>query len=376
MDRTADVVIVGGGIRGLSIAYYLARSGARVSVVERGQIGAGASSANAGLVNASQKKPAHYTALSLLSGEMYPEFVAGLDVPVDYQRDGFLRVAETDAEAEGLARDAAAQSRVPGITVEVLDLRAARTLEPALSPRLVAASFCAQDGNLDPLKLVPAVGRAARRHGARILHHLEVTGIRVAGGRVAGVATREGEIATDTVVDAAGVFVPEIARMVGIQVPVLPQRGQMFQLEAMAPLLRRPVQALRQLASGTTMIGTTNEFVGHDRAVTYEAGGEILARAWRIVPALGGARVIRGWAGLRPMAPDGLPIYDAVPQVPGFFVAVGHSGITLAAVTAQVFLDLITKGRTDLPIAPYGLGRFTAADLAWMSQPIKGAVRH
>jgi len=376
MDRTADVVIVGGGIRGLSIAYYLARAGVRVSVVERGQIGAGASSANAGLVNASQKRPAHYTAFSLLSGDMYPEFVAGLDVPVDYQRDGFLRVAETDAEAESLARDAAAQSRVPGIKVEVLDMRAARTLEPALSPRLVAASFCAQDGNVDSLKLVPAVGHAARRHGARILHHLEVTGIRVAGGRVAGVATREGEIATDTVVDAAGVFVPEIARMVGIQVPVLPQRGQMFQLEAMPPLLRRPVQALRQLASGTTMIGTTNEFVGHDRAVTYEASGEILARARRIVPALGGARVIRGWAGLRPMTPDGLPIYEAVHELPGFHVAVGHSGITLAAVTAQVFLDLITKGRTDLPLAPYGLGRFTAADLEWMSQPVKGAVRH
>src|ERR1700675_1267747 len=109
MDRTADVVIVGGGIRGLSIAYYLARAGLRVSVVERGQIGAGASSANAGLVNASQKRPAHYTAFSLLSGDMYPEFVAGLEAPVDYQRDGFLRVAETDAEAESLARDAAAQ---------------------------------------------------------------------------------------------------------------------------------------------------------------------------------------------------------------------------------------------------------------------------
>lgn len=124
------------------------------------------------------------------------------------------------------------------------------------------------------------------------------------------------------------------------------------------------------------MIGTTNEFVGHDRRVTYEAGAEILARARRIVPALAGARVIRGWAGLRPMAPDGLPIYDAVPQVPGFFVAVGHSGITLAAITAQVFLDLITKRRTDLPIAPYSLSRFTAADLEWMREPIKEAARH
>jgi len=136
------------------------------------------------------------------------------------------------------------------------------------------------------------------------------------------------------------------------------------------------VQSLRQLTSGTFMAGTTNEFVGHDRRVTYEASREILPRALRIVPALAGARVIRGWAGLRPMTPDGLPIYDAVPDVPGFFVAVGHSGITLAPITGQVFRDLIVKGHTDLPIAPYGLGRFTSADFEWSREPIKGSARH
>jgi glycine/D-amino acid oxidase-like deaminating enzyme len=374
MERTDDVVIVGGGIRGLSIAYYLVRAGVRVTLVERGFLGSGASSANTGLVNVSQKKPGHYTAFSLLSGDMYAEFVAGLDAPVDYQRDGFMRVAETDTEAEGLAREAEGQSRVPGVTVEVLDTRTARDLEPRLSPRLAAASFCAQDGNVDPLKLVRAVGRAARRHGARILNHREVTGIRLHAGRVAAVVTSEGEIETAVIVDAAGVLVPHVASMVGVEVPILPQRGQMFQLEAMAPLLRRPIQAIRQLTSGSIMVGTTHEFVGHNRAVTYEAGAEILGRARRIVPALAAARVIRGWAGLRPMTPDGLPIYDTVPDVPGFYVAVGHSGITLAPITGQVFLDLITKGRTDLPIAPYRLGRFTPADFEWMREPVKGAV--
>ena len=375
-DQGADVVVVGGGIRGLCIAYYLARAGVGVTLVEKGFLGSGASTANAGLVNVSQKRPAHYTLFSLLSADMYPEFVAELGAEVDYQRDGYLRVAETEADVEDVIQRAQTQSRVPGLKVEILDTRRALALEPALSPRIAAASFCAQDGNVEPLKLVRAVGRAALRVGARILHHREVTGIRLDGGRVAAVATREGDIAADVVVDAAGIFVPDVARMVGVDVPILPQRGQMFQLEAMPPLLHRPVQALRQLSSGTTMIGTTNEFVGHDRRVTYEAGADVLARAQRLVPALAGARVIRGWAGLRPMTPDGLPIYDAVPQVPGFFVAVGHSGITLAPITGQVFLDLITKGRTDLPIGPYSLSRFTTADLEWTQEPIKGAVRH
>ena len=372
----ADVVVVGGGIRGLCITYYLARAGVDVTLVEKGFLGSGASTANEGLVNVSQKRPAHYTLFSLLSGDMYPEFVGELGEDVEYQRDGYLRVAETESDVEDLIERAQTQSRVPGVKVEILDTRRAMALEPALSPRIAAASFCAQDGNLEPLKLVRAVGRAALRAGARILHHRQVTGIRLDGGRVTGVVTHGGDIAADVVVDAAGIFVPDVARMVGIDVPILPQRGQMFQLEAMPPLLHRPIQAFRQLRSGTTMIGTTNEFVGHDRGVTFEAGVSNLARAQRIVPALAHARVIRGWAGLRPMPPDGLPIYDAVPQVPGFFVAVGHSGITLAPITGQVFLDLITKGRTDLPIGPYSLSRFTSADLEWMREPVKGAARH
>lgn len=376
MQRAPDVVVVGGGIRGVSIAYYLARAGVCVTLVEKGFLASGASGANAGLVNVSQKTPAHYTAFSLLSADMYPDFVAGLGLEVDYQREGFLRVAETDAEAEIVARHAEMQNRVPGVKVEALEARDAHALEPALSPRLRAVAFCAQDGNVDPLKLMRALGRAARRHGAEILHHREVTGIRLQSGRVAAVVTPQGEIPAGVVVDAAGVLVPDVARMVGVEIPILPQRGQMFQVEALPPFLRRPVQAIRQLKSGTTMVGTTNEFVGPDRAVTYEAGIQILARARRIVPALDRARVIRGWAGLRPMPPDGLPIYDAVATVPGFYVAVGHSGITLAPITGQVFLDLITRGRTDLPIAPYSLSRFTAADLEWMREPVKGAVSH
>jgi sarcosine oxidase subunit beta len=124
------------------------------------------------------------------------------------------------------------------------------------------------------------------------------------------------------------------------------------------------------------MVGTTNEFVGFDRTVTYEAGARNLARACRIFPALARARVVRAWAGLRPMSPDGLPIYTAVPEVPGFYVAVGHSGITLAPITGQVFLDLVTTGRSSLPVEPYGLSRFAAADLAWAREPVKGDARH
>lgn len=371
-----DVVVVGAGARGASIAFYLARAGVRVTLIEKGFLGSGTSGANVGLVNVSGKTPEHYTAFSLLSGDMYAKLVADLDEPVDHQREGYFQVALSDSEAEQLVRHAARQSRVPGVTVEVIDARRARELEPALSPRIVAATFCAQDGNVDPLKLTVALGRAARRHGAQVLYHQEVTGIRLDGGRIAGVTTSSGEIATAAVVDAAGVLVPHVARMVGVEVPLLPQRGQIYHLEALPPILRRPVHAIRQFRSGTVMVGTTNEFVGHDRSVTYEAGVRVLDRACQAVPALAGARVLRAWAGLRPMSPDGLPIYGAVPEVPGFYIAVGHSGITLAPITGQVFLDLITTGHTSLPVEPYGLARFTEPDYAWAREPVKGDARH
>lgn len=371
-----DVVVVGAGARGAAIAFYLARAGVRVALIERGFLGSGTSGANVGLVNVSGKTPEHYTAFSLLSADMYAKLVADLDEPVDHQRDGYFQVALSDAEAQQLVQHAARQSRVPGVTVEVIDARQARSLEPALSPRIVAATFCPEDGNVDPLKLTVALGRAARRHGAQVRYHEEVTGIRLDRGRIAGVTTSSGEIPTGTVVDAAGVLVPHVARMAGVEVPLLPQRGQIYHLEALPPILRRPVHAIRQFRSGTVMVGTTNEFVGYDRSVTYEAGVRVLGRARQVVPALAGARVLRAWAGLRPMSPDGLPIYGAVPEVPGFFIAVGHSGITLAPITGQVFLDLITTGHTSLPVEPYGLARFTERDYAWAREPVKGDARH
>ena len=372
-----DVVVVGAGARGASIAYFLARAGVRVTLIDKGFLASGTSGANVGLVNVSGKGPAHYTAFSLLSAEMYPKLVADLDAPVDYQRDGNMMVALTDAEAEQLATQAAQQSTVPGVTVELLDARRARELEPAMSPRVAAATYCAQDGNVDPMKLTLALGRAARRHGAEVLYHREVIGIRLAGGRVAAAVTAEGEIPTGAIVDAAGFLVPRGAQMVGVSVPVLPQRGQVYHLEPIPPVMRRPVAGLRQFRSGTVMVGTTNEFVGENRTVTYEAGARNLDRARRIFPALARARVLRAWAGLRPMPPDGQPIYTAVREVPGFYIAVGHSGITLTPITGQVFLDLITTGQTSLPIAPYGLERFTAADHEWAAQPVKGdAGRH
>src|SRR5262249_16268441 len=130
----ADVVVVGGGIGGLCITYFLARAGVDVTLVEKGFLGSGASSANEGLVNVSQKRPAHYTLFSLLSADMYPEFVTELDEDVDYQRDGYLRVAETESDVPALIQRAQTERLGLGVKARNLRTRTPRRPEPALYP--------------------------------------------------------------------------------------------------------------------------------------------------------------------------------------------------------------------------------------------------
>ena len=280
MAPGTNVVVVGGGVRGTSIGYYLARAGIGVTLLEKGFLASGASGANAGLVNVSGKTPEHYTAFSLLSGDMYPAFVAELGVEVDYQRDGYLRVAEDDADAEVLARHAERQSAVPGVTVEVLDARSARSLEPAPSPRLSAAAFCAQDGNVDPFKLTLALGRRTAAWGRdppplRGNGHPAPRRTHRRRGHVPGRSRRTswwmrlGSSCRHRAHGRRPGARPSPARPDG------PARASCHPCS-------RPIDAMRQVRSGTTMVGTTQEFVGQDRSVTYAACLRMVARARRV----------------------------------------------------------------------------------------------
>jgi sarcosine oxidase subunit beta len=359
VPRHAEAVVIGGGARGASITYHLAKAGVDVVLVERHGLASGASGATFALINVSGKTPEHYTSLSLASADLYPDLEAELDTDLEYERQGnMIHVVEHESEVEAVQWFVRQQNRVPGVELQFLDAHDARELEPALSPHIVGATFCAADGHLNPFKLVHGYARAARRLGARIFTHTPVTGMVINNGRIEGVKTSDGVISTRTVVNAAGVHVPDIGEMLRVPIPVAACRGQVITTEALPRVLQRPVGSLRQTADGNILIGVTHDFVGYDQRVTYEAITQNVTRACRLFPVLKHLHGVRFWAGLRPWPIDGLPIMGPIPEVEGFLVAAGHSGITLAQITGKLIMEYMTTGATSIPLDPYRIHRF------------------
>ena len=201
-------------------------------------------------------------------------------------------------------------------------------------------------------------------------------------GRAVGVRTAQGEYRGDAIIDAAGPWAPEPARSVGVHLPILPRRGQLLVTEAAGPVLGVSLlsasyiaakydpsltgaldraASIEQTKSGTLLIGSTREFVGFDTSTTPGGRERVGANASRLVPLLSKMRMIRSFAGLRPFTPDGLPILGESRKVPGFFVAAGHEGdgIALSAVTGRLMADLITTGKTDVPLDDFQMERFS-----------------
>ncbi|MBW1995894.1 MAG: FAD-binding oxidoreductase, partial [Deltaproteobacteria bacterium] len=261
------------------------------------------------------------------------------------------------------------RNRIPGLNLRLLDGHEAREISPALSPEVIGGYICPEDGIVEVLKLLSAIGRAARRAGATILRQTEVTGIKVAAGRVQTVITNKGAIATPAVVNAAGVHTPHIGHMVGVSIPVYPEHGHMVITQPYPRLISIPTQYITQWPNGTFGIGTTNRNIGIVKHVCPSWLPPFLQQAVRILPALKNSNILRVFAHLRPMPPDRLPIYDTVPGTEGFYIAVGHSGITLAPLTGKIFADWIVNGKPDMDLGPYSLGRF-ASSTKEASEPV------
>ena len=255
---------------------------------------------------------------------------------------------------------------VEGLSLNFLSQAELRELEPALSHHIYGAVYSDIDGHVNPFKLTAAYADAAKRLGARIMTHTDVKGITVKDGEVRAVVTSNGTIRTKTVVNAAGIGVPDIGNMVGLTIPLGVSRGQVVTTEAVPHLFNCAfVGTFQQTANGNVLIGSTNEVVGYTRQVTCQPITRIIQKAVRMVPALREVSAIRLWAGLRPMPVDGLPILGFVPYVKGFIMATGHSGISLAQVTGKIVADLVTTGKSSIPIAEWDFMRFTGYQHAY-----------
>ena len=356
-----DAVVIGAGVVGSSVAFQMAEAGLGVVLLESGFPGCGTSRATQAGIGVYPKKPRPNLELNMKGGELYPLLVARLDRDVELRMNGVLNVALTDKELATMTAFVAKQRETPGYEARMLSGDEAREMEPALSPEVVGAAFCPLDGQVNPFRYIQALTAGVARFGGQVKTGVEVLGIRSTAQHVWRVSTPQGDLESRWVVDCAGVRAPEIGRMVGIDIPIVPNKGHVLVTEAIPPLITRRISGptlIRQTVQGNMLLGQSEELVGFDRVEDPSALAAQARIARRLLPSLANRKIIRSFVGLRPWPPDGMPIIGGVPGLPGFLIAVGHSGITWSPAVGKLLTELVTTGNTSLPLEPFSITRF------------------
>ncbi|MHB9106742.1 MAG: glycine oxidase ThiO [Armatimonadota bacterium] len=371
---TSDVIIIGGGIIGLSLARELARRGRAVTLLERHQPGREASWASAAmLAPQGELSEGAFLHLCLAGNRLYPEFRAGLEAEIGiscYHREaGTLALAVT-GEDEAEFRHTLARQQADGLEVDWVSGDEARKLEPALSEQVRGGLYLPGDRHIENRKLVPGLEQACRQLGVEIVCGAQAREILVENGRAAGVTTCIGDWRGDLVVNAAGAWSGEIAVPdAALRPPVFPVRGQMLAISLpshnfLSRVVRSPRSYLVPRHDGRLFLGATMERVGFDKRNTVWGISKLLNGAMELFPGLEGCAIQEMWAGLRPGTPDNHPILGET-RLPGYLMATGlfRNGLLLAPIVAQTMADLITTGRTPELIASFRLDRFAGADV-------------
>jgi glycine/D-amino acid oxidase-like deaminating enzyme len=380
VTSTADVVVVGGGVTGTSLAFHLARRGVRrVTVAERRFVAAGGTGRSVGIVR--QLYPTLETsAMVVRSLEVFRHFADAVGGDAGFQACGVL-IGVAPAMRAALERAVALQAPL-GIRAELVAPGEVPRLEPRIDPRgLGAALWEPESGYGDPTAVATGYAEAARRLGVTIAQGAEVVAIRTEGGRVRAVETADGaRIETPCVVDAAGLWAPAVARLAGVDLPIVVGRHPVFVVERPADFGAAHVVYLdlaggsyaRPETGGLTLAGSLGddeaqhpmdpEALGGD--VAFDEAAAVLARASAAMPALASARYRRGWAGAFDITPDWMPILDESP-VGGLWIAAGLSGhgFKLAPAIGEALACRLTGADAPVDLRPFRLDRFGSREV-------------
>lgn len=368
LPEAADLVVVGGGIVGASVAYFARKAGIeRVALIERGLFGSGSSSRAAGGIR-QQFSTEVNVRLSQQSLAFYKRFEAELGIDAGFHQSGYLFLL-TDGRAWKAFQRNAIMQRSLGVPAQLLDGAGAQRLVPQLNvDGVLGATYCPTDGYADPGSAVEGFVHGARAAGVVCCDETAVTGIELAGGRVAAVQTAAGSVRTPLVVNCAGAFAASIGRMVGLELPVLPYRRQIFVTE---PFEGLPAEMPLTIDFGTKFycrregravlmgMDDPSEPSGEDTATTVAFLERLIEAATRRIPALAEAAIRTGWGGLYEVTPDHNPLIGET-AVPGFWCACGFSGhgFMHAPATGMVIASLLTAGRADPDVSELAPDRF------------------
>ena len=382
---SADVVIVGAGITGCATALALAEAGARVEVIERYRPAAMASGWTLAGVRQSGRDPAELP-LARAAVEIWKSLDDRLGAATHYTRGGNLRLARTEDEAEVICALVKTQ-RAAGLPMELVDARAAREIAPALSDRVLLASWCPSDGHADPVATVEAFRAAGERAGVRYRTGVQVTGLGCDGDTLARVETREGPIAAGACLLATGVQTNDLLAPLGRAIPLRLPMVCVLQSAPVPPLLGPVIGvanadlAVRQQADGRLRFtggadpaGGTLEPSGPAVHPTAEMIARTIGLVRNVLPAVAEARIAAIWGGLLDLTPDGLPVLDAVPGVGGLYVAAGFSGhgFGIGPAVGEALGALVLGARPPHALDAFSFGRFSAQAAATAELSLHG----
>ncbi len=384
--RHCDVLIIGGGIIGCSIAYYTSKYGRDVTIIEKGEFVSGTSSRCDGNILAIDKDPGFDSQMSLVSQKLVTSLSEELEHSFEYRAPGSILVCESDEEMEA-AQQWVNRQKEAGLPFRMLDRKDIREESPFFADDLLGGLECATDSTVNPYLLAFALLAESKKFGTKAFNHTEVKEMKrdINGSFI--VETTNGTFTAKQVVNAAGVWAPKIGEMLDINIPIEPRKGHIIvasrqqhvgcrKVMEFGYLIskfggKRKVDALTEkygvalvfepTESQNFLIGSSREFVGFHTKINNEVIKCIANRAIRFYPKMADMMVIRSYAGLRPWTEDHLPIISRVEHIPNYFIAAGHEGdgISLAAVTGKVIEELLNEKETIIPIEPLRLSRFT-----------------
>lgn len=391
---SADVVVVGGGIVGMSSAYFLQMAGLKVIVVEKEHLAFGASGRNAGFIRISLRPAGVQLELARAGRDLYPSIVDDIGNDFEYRRNGGMIYCFNDGQLQVLNELAEAR-RNDGIDMMVVDSKRARELCPILPENTAGATFCSEDAQIYTPKFVEALGRAFVARGGTVLNYTEVLAIKHSGAKVTAVETTSGEIKTSNAVVATGAWTAPFVQGIRLKLPIRPMRlqamatmpfEQKFDQVLYGPLALKQYSLIRDLPSysddlfrsqtersltnvellecvcqrldGTVLMGCAMDYPAYLYSSTLEGVGITSKVIIEHLPALRDAEVDKAWACMLPTTPDSIPYVGRFEEVEGVVIAAGHVfGDAAGPITGKLVSEIVTRSKTSLDLRPFDIGR-------------------
>ncbi len=391
MYKVYDAVVIGGGIIGLSSAYYLLKTGKRVLVIEKNHIGAGASSSCDDMILLQSKKPGISLQMALESLEMYKKLSEELGYSVEFETRGGMILIENDQYLH-IMEEYVEQQKSYGLDVRIVDEKELRKRQPHVREGIIASTYSDKDSQANPLRALRGFMRKGLSMGLEIKRGVSVMELSQRQNGWKLMLDDGTAVETEYVVDAAGAWAPQVGKLIDIDIPITPKKGQIAVTEQIPaigqtnawsaeyivskfkPGTVKPKSELHailgigfsfsQTSDGNYLIGSTRENAGFDRETSFRALNILINQAVSFFPILKNVHIIRSFAGLRPATNDGKPIICEVENRKGFYIAAGHEGdgIALAPITGKLVSDMINGRNITYNMEELSLKRFDEAE--------------